>query len=171
MKKERIMITVYMDKNSGDTLRDDGKTDICFDELFQYPEIVITGGINIQTAPRVVELIHRLGYRGYNGRVIVRMAEYHSQHWAFPMMVKDSDGVEHEIGNLPKQRGIKELRELCRVLEDIPVGKGRQDRLAVGSSIVSGLLSNQIHRAGEYLEIVPIDGLRNGEQAAYCLDR
>lgn len=126
----KIELTVYQGSAP------DKLPEIMLDEAEKYEEIVLTG-ITTTNAPRVVEVIHTLGYCNYDGIVKVRLSEFPA-HWAYSLMAKDADGVEFNLQctalEPPGRTHLKQFRALCRVIEN--AGGHRHDFLYVPPRLV-----------------------------------
>ena len=159
--EERIYIALHTEGGP------EGLPEISIDAMLPFPEIVLCGEITVRTAPRVVELIHRLGYRGHQGHVIVSLAEY-CEHWAFQSMVKDADGVEFTALHPFTRKGLKSLRELCRMVEGLP--GVRHDCLYADPKITGQAFDACVGSAREHWSKVMFDIARpDGKRAAYRL--
>lgn len=113
-----------------------------FDSLFQYDEIIITGGEPMMISERVVEMIHRLKFSGYQGKIWLYTASSRrlNRYWAVEMLIDEVDGITYTLHYSSKEdklkRDLTDLRRLDQYLADHAWSReGKSDRLYIDSRI------------------------------------
>lgn len=110
-----------------------------FEDLFKYEELIITGGEPMLLSDRVVEMIHRLRFGGYKGKIWLYTSSSHrlSTYWACKMLIDEVDGITYTIhqGKMEAvKRDLVDLRRLDTYLKGQDRA-GKSDRLYIDSRV------------------------------------
>lgn len=115
---------------------------VSFEDLMKYDEISITGGEPMLISERVVELIHRLRFNGYQGKIWLYTANVHKlkRYWAVEMVIDEVDGITFTLHHSNKEDKLKsdlyDLRRLDQYLSESD-RTGKSDRLYIDSRVVN----------------------------------
>lgn len=113
---------------------------VTFEDLKKYDEIIITGGEPMLISERCVEMVHRLRFQGYTGKIYLYTADASkvSKYWAADMLIDEVDGITFTLYYSSKKDKLKnELRSL-RKLNKFLKSKdrsGKVDELIIDSRV------------------------------------
>lgn len=117
---------------------------VSFRDLFKYEEIILTGGEPMLISERVVELIHRLKFEGYQGKIWLYTANSRrlGKYWAVEMLLDEVDGITYTVHYSKKEEKLRidlsDLRRLDQYFANNAFSReGKSDRLYIDSRIYS----------------------------------
>lgn len=140
---------------------------VTFEELLKYDEIILTGGEPMLIPERAVELIHRLKFEGYKGKLWLYTANSRrlKRHWAVEMLLDEVDGItytlHYEKDAEKLRRDLADLRRLDQYFAENPFREERSDRLYIDSRIFDKEYVNSL--AHKWAEIKPLEWKENGD--------
>ena len=139
---------------------------VAFEDLLKYEEISITGGEPMLISERVVEMIHRLRFQGYTGKIYLYTTDASNvgKYWGADLCIDEVDGITFTLHfNSNKNRlkvDLKNLRKLDKYLRKHD-RSGKSDRLYIDSRIYDNEYAKSL--TGGWREIRPLEWIANGE--------
>lgn len=143
-----------------------GVKKVSFEDLFNYDEIIITGGEPMLMADRAVEMLHRLRLGGYKGKIWLYTAFAHrlERYWAVKMLIDEVDGITFTLHYNSRIETLKEdlrsLRKLDKYLSKLE-GKERSDRLYIDSRVYKEDYVKSL--VNKWAAVKPLVWNKNGE--------
>lgn len=140
-----------------------------FEDLFKYDEIIITGGEPMLLSERVVEMIHRLKFGGYKGKIWLYTADTSKLrfgYWAVEMALDEVDGITYTLHYTKKESKLKSdlanLRRLDQYFADHAWSReGKSDRLYIDSRIYNQEYVDSLRY--KWAAVKPLEWKENGD--------
>ena len=113
---------------------------VSFDELKKYDEIIITGGEPMLISERCVEMVHRLRFQGYTGKIYLYTSDASKvgRYWGADMLIDEVDGITFTVHYSSKKErlksGLRSLRKLDKFLKEKD-RSGKRDILILDSRV------------------------------------
>lgn len=92
--------------------------EVSYEDIKKYDELIITGGEPMMISERGVELIHRLRFQGYIGKIYLDFADASKvgKYWGADMLIDEVDGIIFSLHFSAKKERLKtDLRRLRRL--------------------------------------------------------
>ena len=113
---------------------------VSFEELKNYDEIIIAGGEPMLISERCVEMVHRLRFQGYQGKIYLNTADASKvgQYWGADMLIDEVDGIIFTVHYSSKKDRLKSDLRSLRKLDKFLKSKdrtGKTDTLIMDSRV------------------------------------
>ena len=133
---------------------------VMYEDIKKFDEIVITGGEPMLISERCVELVHRLRFQGYTGKIYLDFSDASKvgRYWGADMIIDEVDGIIFSLHYNAKKDKLKNdlrsLRKLDKYLKEHD-RSGKEDILLMDSRVFTFEYAKSL--TGGWKEIKGID--------------
>ena len=154
----RVFITEKCNRRCRSCIKKDMRAmkRVSFEELKDYEEIIIAGGEPMLISERCVEMVHRLRFQGYQGKIYLYTSDASKvgKYWGADMLIDEVDGIIFTLYYSSKKDRLKSDLRSLRKLDKFLKSKdrsGKEDRLIMDSRVYTSEYAGSLKGWSEIL--------------------